>query len=182
VSPFEFYVQRKLYIHNMGHAAVAYLGALRGYRYIWEAVGDPAVAEVARAAMGESARAIAAEHGCAAAPLLEHVEDLLTRFANRKLGDTIERVGRDLQRKLSPRDRLAGAIALCARHGLPREHIAQALAAALLFDDGSSASLRESLASQGPLRILSSLCGLEPDSPDASAVVAFYEKLKVLSL
>jgi mannitol-1-phosphate 5-dehydrogenase len=55
VAPFELYVQRKLYIHNMGHAAVAYLGALRGYRYIWEAVGDPAVAGVARAAMLESA-------------------------------------------------------------------------------------------------------------------------------
>ena len=108
VTPFELYAQRKLYIHNMGHAAVAYLGALHGYRYVWEAVGDPVVAGEARAAMGESAGAIAADQGVDVRPLLEHVEELLSRFANRKLGDAIERVGRDLPRKLAPRDRLAG--------------------------------------------------------------------------
>ena len=135
VAPFELYVERKLYIHNMGHAAVAYLGALRGYRYIWEAIGDPAVARVARAAMGESAARDRRGAGVATRPLLEHAEELLASFANRKLGDTIERVGRDLPRKLAPRDRLAGALALCAKRGLPRGAHRAALAAALLFDD-----------------------------------------------
>jgi mannitol-1-phosphate 5-dehydrogenase len=178
VAPFELYVQRKLYIHNMGHAAVAYLGALRGHRYVWEAVGDPAVADVARSAMRESAAAIAADQGVDPAPLLAHVDELLARFANRKLGDTIERVGRDLPRKLAPRDRLAGALALCAKRGLPRDDIAQALAAALLFEDGASASVRERVEAEGPLPVLASLCGLEPEGPDARAVVAHYERLK----
>jgi len=178
VAPFELYVQRKLYIHNMGHAAVAYLGALRGLSFIWEAVGDPAIASVARAAMQESARAIAADQKVDMGPLLEHVEDLLGRFANRKLGDTIERVGRDLPRKLAPRDRLLGALGLCARHGLPRAHIARAIAAALLFQDPASAAVREQIAAGGPRAVLEGLCGLSPADPDLAAILAGYGELK----
>jgi mannitol-1-phosphate 5-dehydrogenase len=181
VSPFELYVQRKLYIHNMGHAAVAYLGYLRGYAFIWEAVGDPGVSRVARAAMEESAAAIAAEHGVEVGPLLEHVEDLLGRFANRKLGDTIERVGRDLPRKLAPRDRLLGAIELCAKHALPRSRILKALAAALLFEDSVSRSVRDQVASAGPRSVLVGLCGMAPEDPDIGQVLAYYSELKASS-
>jgi len=178
VAPFELYVERKLYIHNLGHAAVAYLGALRGCRYVWEAVGDPAVASVARAAMEESAAAIAAEHGFKVEPLLAHIEDLLGRFANRKLGDTIERVGRDLPRKLAPRDRLAGAIALCAKRGLPRAHIQEALAAALLFEDAAGSTIKDGIRAEGLLSTLKSVCGLDPEGPDARAVADFYERMR----
>jgi mannitol-1-phosphate 5-dehydrogenase len=177
VAPFEPYVERKLYIHNMGHAAAAYLGALRGYGFIWEAVGDPDVALAARKAMAESARAIAAEHGADMAPLLAHVDDLLGRFANRKLGDTIARVGRDLRRKLAPRDRLIGALRLCAKNGLSRDGIIEAIAAALLFDDGASAELRDKAAAEGPRSVLEELCGLDPSDPDVAAILERYEAL-----
>ena len=33
-EPFDFYIKRKLYIHNMGHATCAYLGDLLGLEYI----------------------------------------------------------------------------------------------------------------------------------------------------
>jgi mannitol-1-phosphate 5-dehydrogenase len=184
VAPFELYVERKLYIHNMGHAAVAYLGALRGYRFIWEAIGDPAVAAEARAAMEESAGAIAVEHGGGfqrdvdMAPLLEHVEDLIARFGNRKLGDTVERVGRDLGRKLAPRDRMAGALRLCAKHGLPRAHIIEALAAALLFEDSASTAIKDRIAAEGPRAVLETLCGLSSGDPDITAILERYEALK----
>lgn len=178
VAPFELYVQRKLYIHNMGHAATAYLGALKGYRFIWEAIGDPAIARVARRAMEESAAAIAAENEVEPGPLLEHVQDLLERFANKKLGDTIERVGRDLPRKLAPRDRLLGALDLCAKHGLPRESIVEAIAAALLFKDSASATVRDKVEAEGPRSVLGGLCGLSSSDPDLETILARYATLK----
>jgi mannitol-1-phosphate 5-dehydrogenase len=177
VAPFDLYVQRKLYIHNMGHAAVAYLGALKGYRFIWEAVGDPEIAAAAREAMRESAAAVAADQGVEEGPLLEHAEDLLSRFANRKLGDTIERVGRDLPRKLAPRDRLAGALSLCAAHGLPWAGIARALAAALLFEDSASSSVRDAVMAEGPRRALERFCGFDSAGAEAVAVVALFDEL-----
>jgi mannitol-1-phosphate 5-dehydrogenase len=178
VAPFELYVQRKLYIHNMGHAAAAYLGALRGYRYVWEAVSDPEVAAAARGAMRQSAEAIAAEHGVELRPLLEHVDDLLARFANRKLGDTIERVGRDLPRKLAPSDRLAGAISLCRKRGLPCDLILRALAAALLFRDPASSAVAEAIAAGGPRAALEAFCGFGRDEELAEAVVRIYEEIR----
>ena len=153
------YVERKLYIHNMGHAAVAYLGALKGYRYIWEAVGEPAVASMAgrpwRNRPGDRAEQRGSRRGPPRA-----CRGLFARFANRKLGDTIERVGRDLPRKLGPRDRMAGALGLCAKHGLPRVHIAEALAAALLFEDSASTAVKDEIAAEGPRSALRSFCGL----------------------
>ena len=40
----EAYEARKLYLHNMGHAALAYLGCLRGHEFIWQCAEDDAVA------------------------------------------------------------------------------------------------------------------------------------------
>lgn len=177
VAPFELYVQRKLYIHNMGHAATAYLGALRGYDFIWEAIGDRSIARVAGGAMAESAGAIAAEHGVDVAPLLDHVDDLLRRFANRRLGDTIERVGRDLPRKLAPRDRMIGALGLCAKHRLPHANIAEAIAAALLFEDSESTVVKDGIAAEGPRAVLETLCGLSSSGSAVDPILERYEEL-----
>jgi mannitol-1-phosphate 5-dehydrogenase len=57
----------------------------------------------------------------------------LSRFKNTALKDTVHRVGRDLRRKLSRDDRLAGAMLLCAKHGLPFNTIAGVYRAALDF-------------------------------------------------
>ncbi len=40
VSNFPAEVERKLFIHNLGHAALAYLGYREGYTYIHEAIKD----------------------------------------------------------------------------------------------------------------------------------------------
>ena len=143
-SPFELYVERKLYMHNMSHAVCAYLGRLLGYEYVWQAAGDPRVRYVALSALIESAAALSKHHGADFAPLVDHAFDLLSRYDNKLLGDTLARVGRDTARKLSPFDRIPGAIKRAAGCGLPYYHIAAGLAAGLLFapeDDPSSAQV-----------------------------------------
>jgi mannitol-1-phosphate 5-dehydrogenase len=175
--PFDLWIERKLYIHNLGHAALAYLGALQGCRFIWEAVRDGFAAGAARGAMEEAATAIAASRKVPIGPLLEHVDDLFSRFANRKLGDTVERVGRDLARKLAPQDRLLGALGLCARQGLPRGRIAQAIAAALLFEDSASTAIKDRIAALGPRKALETVCGLSASDPDLELILGHYEDL-----
>jgi len=69
-------------------------------------------------------------------PLLEleeHIDDLLSRFQNRALGDTIFRVGRDLYRKLEKDDRLVGAMVLAKKHACPCDLMAAAVIAACHF-------------------------------------------------
>lgn len=137
VDDIHAYVARKLYIHNLGHAAVAYRGFAMdpSLLYIADAVRIPAVRDQARRAMEESAAALLAQYPQAYGKkdLEDHIEDLLDRFGNRALGDTIYRVGRDLYRKLDREDRLVGAMRLCAKHRLPFGAIAETYRSALAF-------------------------------------------------
>jgi mannitol-1-phosphate 5-dehydrogenase len=66
--------------------------------------------------------------------LLEHIDDLLWRFRNKALKDTIYRVGSDLIRKLSFTDRFMGALHLADRMGTPGDKILNAMLYGLFFD------------------------------------------------
>lgn len=178
-SPFEFYIERKLFIHNLGHATCAYLGYLKGYEFIWQAVGDPDIRSQAYAAMAQSAAGLSQCFGVPQSEIFLHVEDLLSRFGNSALGDSVARVGRDPLRKLSPQDRMIGAIRLCKRQSLPYDRILDSLAAALLFYDASdeaSVKMADMIENTGVTSFLRDWCNLDQD--DMPAVVARYGQLK----
>jgi mannitol-1-phosphate 5-dehydrogenase len=62
-----------------------------------------------------------------------HILDLLKRFANKSLGDTIYRVGCDLTRKLGPEDRIVPLIRIANTNILPYSSILKALLAGIFF-------------------------------------------------
>lgn len=167
-SPFEFYIERKLYIHNMGHAMTAYLGDLLGCEYIWQAIENPTVELMVIRAMTASAIALAKRHGGDTADLFAHVQDLIRRFANRGLGDTVKRVGGDIRRKLSPGDRLCGALKMCKEQNVDSIYIETAIAAALCFSHDPV--LEEKTAEE----ILSEVSKL----PDTERILAIYARFK----
>lgn len=123
-SPFDFYLKRKLYIHNMGHATCAYLGDLFGLQYIYEAIDRDDIYIIVQGAMQESARALSQKYGVALHEILAHITDLLHRFTNRALKDTCQRVGGDPKRKLSADDRLIGSGKLALEMGITPAYIA----------------------------------------------------------
>ena len=171
VSPIAPWVAWKLYIHNFGHAAVAYLGHRNHPRaeFIWEVLEDEAVYRKVEAAMQISAAALRTEYPgvFTETETNEHIADLLSRFRNRALGDTIYRVGRDLKRKLHRRDRVVGPLALALRNGLPTMSILDVFAAALVFGpDGPAGSPDEAdrqvrELSADPEEFLSRIVGLD---------------------
>lgn len=130
-TPFHYYIERKLFIHNMGHAVCAYLGQMLGHTYIWESIGDPLVRLLAQNAMLESAGALSKKYRVDCVPLLQHIGDLLRRFGNRALGDTCARVGADIPRKLARLDRLTGAACTVLEQGAFPVYICTGSAAAL---------------------------------------------------
>jgi mannitol-1-phosphate 5-dehydrogenase len=132
---FKAYVDRKLFVHNLGHAACAYTGFLEGHELIWQAMESEAPRETALGAMRESGRALLStyEGEWTGNEMEEHILDLARRFRNRALGDSIYRVGRDLPRKLAPDDRLVGALRFQIAAGIEPIHTVKAIAAALRF-------------------------------------------------
>jgi mannitol-1-phosphate 5-dehydrogenase len=131
------WVDRKLFIHNLGHAAAAYFGYLKhpGRQLLYEVLADREVYDLAREAMNESVRILMKKypeeftHG----HLQDHIADLLARFQNRALRDTVFRVGCDLKRKLGPEDRLVYPFREGHRLGLQPEKILYALVCGFYF-------------------------------------------------
>jgi len=170
------YIDRKLFVHNLGHAACAYFGYLDEGRptTIAGAIGIPEVFGKTRHAMMQSAEALASSYPevFTLEALRDHVQDLLQRFGNRSLGDTIHRVGRDLYRKLGREDRLVGAMVLAEERSLPYDGIVDAYLAALDFasegTDGklfpSDARFRAEELPRGLPAILSGVSGLHADA------------------
>jgi len=117
-SPFDFYIRRKLYIHNLGHATTAYLGLYISKEFIYESIDNADVYAIVLNAMLESAEALAKKYSVSLPDVMRHIQDLLFRFTNRALKDTCARVGADIKRKLAPQDRLIGSATLCMEQGI----------------------------------------------------------------
>ena len=142
-TPFDLFIQRKLFMHNMSHALSAYLGKLRGYEFIYQAVADFDIRYCAYRALISSALAVSKENGVDMQMLIDHADNLLYRFENRALADTVDRVGKDTIRKLGSNDRLVGALKLCEKHGVDASYICIGIAAGMLFAPETDESSKE---------------------------------------
>ena len=136
-------IERKLFMHNMSHALCAYLGYLRDYEYVYQAVADYDIKYCALSALISSAEAVAKENGENVEMLLDHAKNLLYRFTNVALADTVARVGKDTKRKLGSNDRLIGALKLCEKHKIDASYICIGIAAGLLFSPQADESSKE---------------------------------------
>jgi len=165
------WVDRKLFIHNLGHATAAYLGFKKYSQatYIYEILDDPEITENTRKTMLQSADILMALYPdeFTYIQLETHIDDLLYRFRNMALGDTIFRVGCDLYRKLSPEDRMVAPIKAAINLNKPYDLILKALLTAISFraidEDGKYFPTDENFfseADKGINHVLSNICRL----------------------
>jgi len=126
------FLQRKLYIHNTGHATFGYLGFLKGYTYIHEAAQDPQIMAVCEKAIEESGWAIQAEYGFTADVIHAYRTALTEKCVSPELPDEILRVVREPIRKLGRDERFFGPIGLLLAHGRMPESLLYGVCGALL--------------------------------------------------
>lgn len=165
-SPFGFYIRRKLFVHNMGHALCAYFGWLKGYSLISEAAADDEILSMAKAAMLDVSAALHRGYGISKDEIDANVYDLLKRFGNRELRDSVSRVGKDPIRKLKPNDRLTGAALFCMEQGIDPVHILPAIAAALHFnnpEDPAAMEIQQHIKEHGIESAVRRYCGTDDD-------------------
>jgi len=187
------WVDRKLFIHNLGHATAAYLGFLAhpSCNYLYEVLSDYQLKEKVRNTMLQAANILLMKYPdeFTLESLTEHVDDLLIRFQNKTLGDTLFRVGCDLQRKLGAEDRIAGAIHLAREFKLPYDLILRSLVAGCHFKatDESGRTLqsdREFMAiyAKGIKTVLTFVCGFDEinDSEVILEAISIDNSLKTL--
>ncbi|GAA1267072.1 mannitol-1-phosphate 5-dehydrogenase [Pseudonocardia aurantiaca] len=169
-------VQRKLYVFSAGHAAAAYLGALRGHRLVSRAVDDPDVRAGVLAAMEEGQAGLAARYGSGFAGGASRRFAELARFGQVALADTVERVGHDPLRKLGPDDRILGPALLAAEAGIRPVSLPVVAAAALRFGT-ENPMLSRRLHRDGVPAVLERPAGLPANSPLTGLVTRAFSLL-----
>ena len=178
-TPFDFYIERKLMLHNMGHATMAYLGYQKGLSYIYEVGRDPEIKYILLRALDESARGLAKRHGADLDGLLSFIDNLIPRLDNPLLEDTLLRVGKDTKRKLSPSDRLVGAFNCVKESGKTPAYLAVGIAAGLLWDcegDEAGAEVSACAKNEGVAAALAKYSQIT-DKADVALIKRFYDML-----
>jgi mannitol-1-phosphate 5-dehydrogenase len=177
-SHYEALLHEKLFVFNAGHALCAYLGTLRGHRFVHEAVHDPVLHPLIAGCLLESRRALLSLYPALGHDVRRPVAQALRRYANAEVADPLSRVARDPIRKLAPRDRLLGPAKLIRlASGCAPAHFALGIAGALLYrnpGDKQARRLAEMLAHEGLVSVLRQVCELEPCDELARAVERRY--------
>lgn len=181
------YVERKLYTVNTAHCILAYMGHLKGYKTIDQAIKDKEIYDTARGAIEESGAALCKKHPDDFKPdsHKKYIDVIIDeRMMNDKLVDEVDRVGRASKRKLARSDRLVGPALLCMNYDLPTKHLATGTAAALLFDlasDEEAPEVQKAIKEEGTQKALEKFTGLGSSGKEANfvkEVLAEYERLK----
>lgn len=136
-SNIKAWVDRKAFIHNLGHATAAYYGYFLhpDSIYMYEILEDQNVLNFTRNVMLQSADTLLKCYpdDFTLQDLILHTDDLIARFRNKALKDTVFRVGQDLARKLADGDRFMGAIHRAVENSMPYDLILQAMSYGFFF-------------------------------------------------
>jgi fructuronate reductase len=134
------YETAKLRMLNGAHSAMAYLGPLRGHRFVHEAIADPAIRTlVERLMRDEAAPTLAGAFEAAA-----YADALLARFANAALPHRLQQIATDGSQKIP--QRWLATLAWHQRHQRQCPAILQALAAWIVHVRGDGAPVDDPLA------------------------------------
>jgi mannitol-1-phosphate 5-dehydrogenase len=174
---FTAYIERKLYLHNCGHAILSYLGYLRGHVQSWQALKDPVIYDVLSRAFGEVRAGFVGVYDMDAAELDGYIAELFRNFANRALADTVVRLARDPLRKLGPKERLVGAARLVEKAGVTPDALSAAIAAAYRYDnaeDPLAVELQRRIAAEGIEAVMADVSSIQAGEPLGELILGKY--------
>ncbi|ARI75609.1 mannitol-1-phosphate 5-dehydrogenase [Halobacillus mangrovi] len=174
------YIERKLYIVNLGHAATAYTAFLKGYSTIQSALENPEIEKFLRETLNESARYFTHHYDFESEEMSEFIEKTIARFKNANISDDILRVGRSPIRKLGFDERLTKPTRVLFELGLPVERLTAAVATAFFFhnpDDKESVTIQSYIREQGIEQAIAHFTEIE-DATLQSKIKDHYSRLK----
>ena len=174
---FTAYIERKLYLHNCGHALLSYLGYRHGHVLSWQALEDPVIYAVLERAFAEVRAGFVGVYAMDTAELDDYIAELRQNFANRALADTVVRLARDPLRKLGPKERLVGAARLVEKAGVIPDALSLAIAAAYRYDnadDPLSVELQRRIAAEGIEAVMAEVSNIQADEPLGKLVLEKY--------
>lgn len=169
----------KMYIHNAPHAIAAYLGYLKNYKFIHEAMNDKKINKIVLGAIKEITNGIISCNLVNSKFAKFYMKKEIKRFSNKLLYDPISRVARDPLRKLAYDNRLIQAIQVALFNKNLPTNCAIGIKAALKYfnkNDEQSKHLKIMIDNFGEKYVLQKVCGLQNNEP----LVNFCLKQKII--
>ncbi|WP_438347869.1 mannitol-1-phosphate 5-dehydrogenase [Paenibacillus sp. FA6] len=174
------FIERKLFTVNTGHCATAYIGNLKGYETIQQAMADDSVVDEIRATLGETGAVLIGQYGFDKAEHGKYIETTIKRFRNPHLIDEVTRVGRSPIRKLSPNDRLVKPALQAHEMGIEPKQLALVMAAALRYvneEDPESVILQQSIKDRGIGPTVTDYTSIPEGHPVYHLVIDSYDQI-----
>lgn len=181
VEKLDPYLERKLFLLNGAHATIAYLGYLKKYKFIHEAIKDEEIKKIIIGFHKEAVQALSIKHKIDINILKEYSNKLLKRFENKYLKDDVTRVGRDPVRKLSSNDRLITPLKLCHDLKIDFDDILYGVAAGYLFDykdDKKAQEIQRIIKNDGISKAISDISQIKEREYLNNMIVDKYEEVK----
>lgn len=167
-SLFMMHWYAKFFIHNAPHALLAYLGWMKKYKFIHEAMGDKQISRVVKNSMKEITDALIVSKLLEKKFAISYMKKEINRFSNKLLFDPISRVAREPIRKLSPNNRIILSLRLGLFNSKLPKYTAMGVKAALQYydkNDSQSKYIRSLKSSMNENEILNKISGIQLDDP-----------------
>jgi len=183
VNNFKAEFERKLFTHNLAHAALGYLGYLKNYTYVHEPFNDEFIVKILTEALDETSEALIRKYPADidAEEQKKIRKDVDIRFSNPMIMDTVFRVASDPIRKLGPKDRLIGSAKLCIENEIFPKNIAYICGAAFNYDypkDEIAQKLQEMIADKGIEKGIEKVSEIDSKSDFGKKIIESYYDIK----
>ena len=175
------YIERKLFTLNTGHAITAYTGKMKGYKTIDEAIADPKIYAIVKAAMQESGLGLIAKYGFDKEAHFKYIDKIIGRFKNPYLKDDVTRVGREPLRKLSAGDRLVKPLLTAREAGVATPNLLLGIGAALHYfnpEDAQSVTMHEKIEALGVKGAMAEFAALDSNAPILDEIAKAYNEVE----
>lgn len=179
VDNIEARLEKKLWIHNGGHATVAYAGFLKGHKYIHEAVFDSEIAAFTSEVLDELGDIVAYKHGFTIDEVRKYELDLVERGSIVEMMDDIARVVRDPIRKLGVRDRLLAPAIYALSNGMKNDKILESVANITLYynpDDMEAGRMKHDIEINGIRSFIEETLGLKQYPQIVEKIISIREE------
>jgi len=161
------YIERKLFSVNTGHATTAYTGATRGYETIQDALRDRHVKVRLEKVLAEIRGLLVDKWNFNETDLEDYHRVLVDRFANPRLSDSIERVGRTPIRKLGYDERFIRPIRELKERDLEYDELLKVVGTIFRFespDDKECVEIQERMTTDNLNDLVVEYTGLSDES------------------
>lgn len=168
LSNLDIHWRAKLFIHNAPHAILAYLGFLKKYKYIHEAMNDKKIRKIVIGSMNEITEGLIKAKYVPKKFAEIYRKKEISRFQNKLLFDPVKRVAREPIRKLGKENRIILSLRLTQWNKTPPKNIAIGVKAALNYydkTDKESVNLQKLRQKYSDSMVLEKICGIEQTDP-----------------